>query len=405
MTKEHSDVSRRRGVKKTTSWSVNDLRIGLFTECYRPIQNGIVASIDALAYALRADGHNATVVTPRVPRYRDDGPDVVRIPSLPLPSTAYRLTVPYLPARARVFSVVHAQSPFVTGWLGLREARRARVPLVFTYHTQLEAYAHYVPFEANATRAAATLLTRAYANAANAVIVPTQTMERRLRDLGVASRIVVVPSGIDVAFFGSGRRNERLRARFGIGPGEKMILTVGRLGREKNVESALAAFAQLGDSRARFVIVGDGPHRASLERSAERFGVASRTVFAGEFSRDALPDVYASADAFVFASRSETQGLVLAEALAAGTPIVAIDTAQTRDVLGSASRIVADDPAAVAAGLRDALDGRAAPAPSTAAVALRFDRDVLGARVIDLYRSLLPATVAVRRPRIPMRAG
>jgi glycosyltransferase involved in cell wall biosynthesis len=384
---------------------VSDLRIGLFTECYRPIQNGIVASIDALAHVLRAEGHSATVVTPRVPRYRDDAPGVVRVPSLPLPSTAYRLTVPYLPERARAFSIVHAQSPFVTGWLGLREARRARVPLVFTYHTQLEAYAHYVPFEARATRYAATLLTRAYANAADAVIVPTQTMERRLRDFGVASRIVVVPSGIDVAFFASGRRDEPLRARLGIGPEEKMILTVGRLGREKNVESALAAFARLDDSRARFVIVGDGPHRASLERSAVRFGVAARTIFAGEFSREALPDVYASADAFLFTSRSETQGLVLVEALAAGTPIVAADTAQTRDVLGPAGRIVAGDPAAVAAALRDALGGRGPSAPDTAAVAQRFDRDVLGSRVIDLYRSLLPITVAVRRPRVPMRAG
>ncbi len=405
MTKEHSDVCRRSGGGKKTSWIVSDLRIGLFTECYRPIQNGIVASIDALVHALRAEGHTATVVTPRVPRYRDDDPGVVRIPSLPLPSTAYRLTVPYLPDRARAFSVIHAQSPFVTGWLGLREARRARVPLVFTYHTQLEAYAHYVPFEAGATRGAATLLTRAYANAANAVIVPTQTMERRLRDLGVSSRIVVVPSGIDVALFSSGRRDERLRARFGIPPGEKMIVTVGRLGREKNVESALAGFARLDDARVRFVIVGDGPHRASLERSAERLGVAARTVFAGEFGRDALPDVYASADAFLFTSRSETQGLVLVEALAAGTPIVAADTAQTRDVLGSAGRIVADDPAAIAAGLRDVLDGRTAPRQRAASVARSFDRDVLGGRVIDLYQSLLPATVTVRRPRVPMRVG
>ena len=384
------------------------LRVGLFTECYRPIQNGIVTSIDALAHALRVDGHSATIVTPRMPNHRDESADVVRLPSLPLPTaTGYRLTVPYLPRDARAFDVVHAHSPFVTGWLGLREARRARVPLVFTYHTQLEAYAHYVPFEARITRVAATRLTRAYANAAHAVIVPTQAMERHLRAAGVASRIVVVPSGIDVAYFAGGRRDEALRARYGVGPSEKMILTVGRLGREKNVELALEAFARLGDASARFVIVGDGPHRASLERSAMRLGVASRTVFAREFARSALPDAYASSDAFVFASSSETQGLVLVEALAAGTPIVAVDTPQTRDVLGGAGRVVRDDAREVAAALRDALRGRV-DRPSRAAtadVACRYDRHVLGERVIDVYRSLEGAPGVPGRPRVALRAG
>jgi glycosyltransferase involved in cell wall biosynthesis len=380
---------------------VSDLRVGLFTECYRPIQNGVVASVDALAYVLRSAGHVATVVTPSMPRYCDDGPDVLRVRSLPLPTrTAYRLTVPYFPAVAPPFSIVHAHSPFVTGWLALREARRARVPLVFTYHTQLEAYAHYVPFEAHLTRYAAARLTRAYANAADVVIVPTHAMRRRLRELGVEARIVVVPSGIDVSFFSGGRRNEALRARFGVGAFDKMILTVGRLGREKNVELALEAFARLGDARARFVIVGDGPHRASLERTAERLGIGRRTVFAREFERAALPETYASADAFLFASGSETQGLVLVEALAAGTPIVAADTPQTREVLGAAGRIVSPDAAALARALAEALSHRPAPAGPAALGANRYERAVLGARILELYRTLLPQRLDARAARL-----
>ncbi|MBD5634053.1 MAG: glycosyltransferase, partial [Candidatus Eremiobacteraeota bacterium] len=242
------------------------LSVGLFTECYRPIQNGIVASIDALAHVVRAGGHAATIVTPEMPGYRDADARVVRLASLPLPTrTAYRLTLPHLPKSSHAFSIVHAHSPFITGWLALREARRTRVPLVFTYHTQLEAYAHYVPFEPRATREAATRLTRAYTNAVDVVIVPTHAMERHLRDLGVRARVVVIPSGIDVALFSNGRRRDDLRARFGVRPGEKMVLTVGRLGREKNLECALEAFARLDEPRARLVLVGDGPQRASLE--------------------------------------------------------------------------------------------------------------------------------------------
>ncbi|GAC1543820.1 MAG: glycosyltransferase family 4 protein [Vulcanimicrobiaceae bacterium] len=368
------------------------LRVGLFTECYRPIQNGIVASIDALAHTLRSSGHAAVVVTPEMPGYRDTERDVVRVPSLPLPTrTAYRLTVPYLPRAIGPLSIVHAHSPFVTGWLGVRAARRAGVPLVFTYHTQLEAYAHYVPFESNATRGAATLLTRVFANGADAVIVPTRAMEARLRALGVLARIDVVPSGIDRAFFAGGRRKRDVRARFGVGDDAHLVLSVGRLGREKNLELALQAFARLDDPAARLVVVGDGVHRPVLERLAARLHIAARTTFAGEYARLDLPDVYASADAFVFTSRSDTQGLVLVEALAAGTPVVAVDTPQTRDVLADAGIVCANDSVAVAAALRAALAGRRPDARLGAVVARTFDGPAIGGRVIALYDSLVAA--------------
>jgi glycosyltransferase involved in cell wall biosynthesis len=372
------------------------LRVGLFSECYRPIQNGIVASIDSLAHALRARGHRPLVVTPEMPGYDDRDPDVVRVPSFPLPTrTAYRLTVPLLPREIGRLSIVHTHSPFVTGWLGRRAAKRDRVPLVFTYHTQLDQYAHYVPFEARLTRSAATRLTRAYANAADAVIVPTATMERRLREFGVRTRIEVVPSGIDVETFARGTRSQELRSRFGVAPHQKMVLTVGRLGREKNVELALEAFARLSDPLARFVAIGAGPHREALERFAAQAGVADRVRFVGELPRELLPDAYASADAFLFASRTDTQGLVLVEALAAGLPVVAVDTPQTRDVVGEAARVTAGDARDLACGLAAALgEPRAHDADVRTRVAARFDRTALGDRVLALYDAVLAVPVA-----------
>jgi glycosyltransferase involved in cell wall biosynthesis len=265
----------------------------------------------------------------------------------------------------------------------------------------LEAYAHYVPFEARATQRAARALTRRFANAADAVIVPTNAMARRLRELGVHARIEVLPSGIDVAKFSAGRRRESVRARLGAHAHAPLILCVGRLGREKNVELALEAFAALGNDRARLAIVGDGPHRASLERLARRLGIAERTTFALEFARGALPDVYASADVFLFTSGSETQGLVLVEAMAARLPIVAVDTPQTRDVLAEAGRLAPGNPAALAAGLRAHFAGDGADAGTGSRVAGRYDAAGIGDRAIALYESLLGAA----RPRLAAASG
>ena len=196
------------------------MRVALFTECYRPIHNGVVASVDALRDGLRAHGVEAVTVAPNFPHLYGDPDDVVRIPSLPLPTaTAYRLCVPYLGAderaRLRDISLVHAHSAFVTGWMGAALARRRGVPLVFTYHTRLDAYAHYAPFDAAATQRALVALTRRYANAADVVVVPTRAIERALRAQGVVARLVVVPSAIDVARFAAGRRDAAVRARLG----------------------------------------------------------------------------------------------------------------------------------------------------------------------------------------------
>jgi 1,2-diacylglycerol 3-alpha-glucosyltransferase len=377
---------------------VSQLHIGFFTECYRPIVNGIVASIDALRSGLETAGVAVTTVAPRFPHFDDDGGDIVRIPSLPLPTaTAYRLCVPYLRTvdrpRVRDLAIVHTHSPFVTGWMGANHARRRGIPLVFTYHTRIEAYAHYVPFEQRTMQAAAVTLTRSYANAADVVIVPTLAMESRLRELGVHSTIAVVPSSIDVDRFAGGRRSPAIRALLGAADDDPLALVVSRLAREKNLELAIDALVHTRASRVRLAIVGDGPHRPALEERAREAGVASRVRFVGALPSAALPDVYASSDAFVFPSTTETQGLVLAEALAAGLRVVAIDTPASRDVLAGQGRLVPLDALTFARALDDAFDG----GRDESAVRLahsRYSVRLQTQRVLDVYRGLLPAEVA-----------
>jgi 1,2-diacylglycerol 3-alpha-glucosyltransferase len=376
------------------------LRVGFFTEIYRPVVNGVVASVEALADGLRARGHEVYCFAPRMPGYEEaDGP-VFRMPSLPLPTrTAYRLTLPLVSRRnlngiIKRLSLVHVHSPFVTGWMGLRYARRYGMPLVYTYHTQLEAYAHYIPFEPRATRFAAVQLTRTFANQADAVVVPTPAMAERLRELGVTVRIEVVPSGIDVARFGAGRRDEALSADAGAGPNDRLLLYVGRLAKEKNIDLLFRALASAGDVSLKLAVAGEGPLREELEATARALGVAPQTTFLGIVSRNDLPNFYASADAFVMPSTTETQGLVLAEALAAGAYVIAADTPQNRDVLGGAGLVVPPTPEAFADALRELA---ARPADGTRAAreaAEGFSLEVQMDRILGLYEMLL------RRARI-----
>ena len=369
---------------------VHPTEVACFTECYRPIVNGVVASIDGLRAGLNDAGVDVAIVAPHFPGERNDDPAIVRLPSLPLPTaTGYRLCLPYISraARERIgsASIVHAHSPFVTGWLGADFARRSRIPLVFTYHTRIDEYAHYAPLEPRVARAAMTALTRAFANRAATVIVPTAAMEARLREIGVRVPIAVVPSSIDVARFSSGRRSRAARAMLGARGDERIVLAVSRLAKEKHLELAIDAIAHVRD--ARLAIVGDGPHRARLEARAVARGVRGLVQFTGALDPAALPDLYAASDAFVFPSPTETQGLVLAEALAAGLPIVAVDTPVNREVLGGCGRLVGADPPALAAALAEAVAGPR-DAAGVESARLRFGRDRQTAAILEVYRSI-----------------
>ena len=267
-----------------------------------------------------------------------------RIPSLPLPDAdavpadaAVRSRRNRNGVIKRLSSCTFTRRSSPGGW-ALRYARRYGVPLVYTYHTQLEAYAHYVPFEPNATRFAASRLTRAFANLADAVIVADARDGARLRELGVTVRIEIVPSGIDVA---SLRRRAPRRARCARGSAPRAAIaccsaSAGWHGRRTS-KLILRRRGAPVTPRCELVIAGDGPRRRELEQRARGMRGRRRGALSWVSSpRDELPDLYASADAFVMPSTTETQGLVQAEALAAGAAVIAADAPQNRDVLGGA---------------------------------------------------------------------
>ncbi len=380
------------------------MKIALFAEVYRPIVNGIVTSVDTLAHGLRELGHDVYTFAPHIPRGQEMKGRVFLMPSLPLPArTEYRLTLPLVARRNKQqflsqCDVIHSHSLFITGWMASYYARRRfRVPLVFTYHTLLDRYTHYSPLGPRITSQLTRELTRGYANAADAVIVPTQTVAGALRRDGVTAPMCVVPTGIDVEAFrtvpaGAG---VAVRAPYGIAPDAPLLLLVSRLAQEKNVPLAFEALRLLRRElpETQLLLVGSGPLADALRNQARADGLESAVHFAGSVPHDELPAYYAAADVFVFPSGSETQGLVLAEAFGAGLPVVALDSPQTRDVFGGnlAGALVADAEG-MAREIRSLLTDpavRTTASSHSRAAAAPFDARATAGRVLAVYEAVL----------------
>ncbi|GAA5440803.1 D-inositol-3-phosphate glycosyltransferase [Deinococcus caeni] len=295
------------------------LRIGLFTDTFLPDQNGIVTSVALLSDELRAQGHHVDVVAPDFPEHVDTRTDVVRVDSLRymfLPT--YRLAWPTRKDFQQKYDVVHTHTPLTLGLAGARLARKWDVPHVATYHTHIEAYTHYVP-GMTALQRHTGVVTRAMSllyGRADAVITPTAGMMDVLRAMHVRNP-VVIPTSIDP------RALEAAPPVPSPWPaGKRRLLSVGRLAREKRFDHVLDTLTGLPD--AHLVILGEGPERQHLEAHAARIGVADRVTFLGVRPWTEIGAYYRLAELFLFASDTETQGLVLQEAQLMGVPVVAV---------------------------------------------------------------------------------
>ena len=307
------------------------MRIGIFTNNYLPARGGVATASELLRRGALALGHEPYVFAPRFPGYADRFSGVFRYPSFPaLTYPDFSLAIPFSPRIARAvkhlqIDVFHAQHPFLLGQAARRLAQRYGRPLVFTYHTRYEKYAHYVPFHRGVVERVAIRRSVAFASQADLVVAPSQGIRRFLEEQGVLSPTVVLPTGVEIDAFTPG---DRAAARYALGlpAAGPVLLSVGRLDREKSVELLLTAFEHVtaGMPAARLVLVGQGKETDRLRALAERLGCGDRIHFAGGFPREELPAYYRAADLFLFASQTETQGLVLAEAHACGLPAVAV---------------------------------------------------------------------------------
>ena len=392
------------------------MRILITTETALPYLSGVTVSVDALARGLGARGHEVLVLGPRpaageAPQpVGSPGPEphYAWLPSYQAPFIApagYRMPAP-LPwtdavGEARRFrpDIVHAQSPFVTGLLARRLARGARAPLVFTHHTRFADYGHYLGPLSRPGAALTDAYLRRYWSACAAVVAPSTDLADEIRLRVPAERVHVIPTGVDVA---SIRALTPVDPRAGAGwPGDAFVVaSLGRLAPEKSPMVVLDGLARAALTRpqVRLVVIGSGPSAAELRRRATRADLAGRVAFTGGLDRPAALALLAGADLFVFASRTETQGLVLAEALAAGLPAVAVDGPGVRDSVRDGvdgvvipARPAGDVPERLGAALVDMVDDasrRLEMAQRAKADAERFAVERRVDETLSLYRSL-----------------
>ena len=315
------------------------MRVALFTNNYLPFRGGVTTAVETLRTGLEAAGHQAWVFAPGA-RGAADPPFVFRYPAIPAPTyPGFAVPVPVSPHLARVArglrpDVVHVQHPFLLGLTGRRLARRLGVPLVFTYHTRYEKYAHYVPLPERVVATLAVRLACRFADRADLVVAPSVAIAETLRERGVRAPVAVIPTGVPLDHFRPGDRGVA-RATLGLDPGRLSCLYVGRLDREKSVERVIEAFALIAGAlpEAELLLVGQGAHAAALRRLAAASPGAGRIRLLGGHAREALPAFYRAADLFLFASETETQGLVLAEAHACGLAAVAVRASGVEEVV------------------------------------------------------------------------
>ncbi len=321
---------------------MSELRVLYASDVHFPRVNGVSTSIETFRRALSEFGVEVRLV---VPRYGDeaDAPGVTRVAGRPVPRDPEDRLVHWgamhqaVRQAAGECQLIHVQTPFFAHPAGVKAARALGLPVLATYHTLFEEYLqHYAPFLPGSwLRALARQISRRQCNALDAVIVPSSAMKERLTEYGVTAPLHVLPTGIPLDRFRSGDR-VRFRALHGIAPERPVILYVGRVAFEKNIAFLLDMFALALQSRPDllFLVTGHGPAVPELQTRAERLGIAHAVRFLGYLDRNGeLQDCYGAADAFVFASRTETQGLVLLEAMAMGLPVVALAEMGTKDIL------------------------------------------------------------------------
>jgi glycosyltransferase involved in cell wall biosynthesis len=307
-------------------------------------------------------------------------------------------------ALGRDIDVVHVQTPFVAHRVGVAIGAELGVPVVETYHTFFEEYVHhYLPLLPRfATRGFARAVSRRLCNAVDAVVAPSSQLADVLRGYGVEAPVEVIPTGLDLREL-EGGDGAAFRAHHGIAPGRPTMLVVGRVAHEKNLVFLLDVLARVRASiaDALLVIAGEGPALPSLRRAVAARGLGANVLFVGYLDRNgALRDCYRAADVFVFASRTETQGLVLLEALALGTPVVSTAVLGTREVLAHArgALVVREDVDEFAAATIKVLDDAklrtALAAQARGYVASNWSSREMARRLVALFERASAATSA-----------
>lgn len=319
------------------------MKICMMTNTYLPHVGGVARSVSTFAEEYQKMGHEVLVVAPTFPGKPLPAKAeamVERVPAIErFNGSDFSVRLPLaagLSDRLEAFAadIIHAHHPFLLGDTALRIAANRNVPVIFTHHTRYEDYTHYMPLASEALTQVAKEIPTHFANMCDGIIAPSESIARTLRRRGVTTPIRVIPTGIDVVAFGAAK-GAAFKKKMGI-PAEALVVGhVGRIAQEKNLGFLAEAVAQflVANKEAYFLVVGDGPSKEEFKAVFAKRGVGKRLILAGKRTGKPLREAYRAMDAFAFTSKSETQGMVVAEAMAAGLPVVALNASGVREVV------------------------------------------------------------------------
>ena len=315
------------------------MKIAMMTNSYKPFVAGVPISVERLTEGLRRIGHEVVVFAPSYDTQEEEQ-DVVRYGSL-LRNVAGGFSVPnsldpIIEERFREedFDVIHVHHPMMMGETARYLSKRYEVPLVFTYHTRYEQYLHYVGLSGFGRLMPSYI--RHCTTPCDLVIAPTPLMKEYLEEISVKPPVSVLPTGLPMDSFLPDEEKAAQIRRMYLRGRKHLFVSVSRLAKEKNVEFLIRSVKLIKERRGsdfKLLLVGDGPERKHLQRLAEELGVQEEIVFVGAVPNEEIRNYCHAADLFLFASRSETQGIVLIESMAAGTPVLAVRATGTEDVV------------------------------------------------------------------------
>ena len=377
------------------------MKIGIFTDTYTPEINGVVTVLEMMGRELSREGHEVYVFCPSHPTGDEFNTAVYRFPSIKFMFyKGMRVAIPYNRSALRLIpslDIIHSHDPGSLGLLAIWASKRYHIPHIHTYHGLYMGYRHYVPRVIRPTPRFVRSVSRLLCNRYNAIIAPSDQMKRELEGYGVTRPIYSLPFGVDPEEF-SHEIRWNAREAFNL-PTEELLLYAGRLGVEKNLDFLLRSFKQLLSIRpnARLILAGDGPQRQILEERALNLGIAPYVVFTGFLKRRDLIDLYKQT-LFVFTSKTETQGLVLVEAMMAGAAVVAVGVMGPLDIISSGETgiLVEEDEAQFARACGRLLeDGQERHRLGTAARewALSQSSQVSTKKLYEIYRSCMHAPI------------
>ncbi len=320
------------------------MKIGMFINYYTPSKGGMETSVINLSKGLERAGHKVFIFAPKYPNYKDEKKNIFRYKSIRFNYGGYFYVIP-IPKFSKMeevvknldLDIIHSHQPYSLGSEALKFSKKFNIPLVFTYHIKYEDYSHYIPLvPSSISKKYIRKVTVNYSNMCDVVISPSTAIKKLLEDHGIKALVKIIPSGININNFqnDTGKKAE-IREKYKINQNEIMLITACRLTKEKNLEFLIRSFAKIIEKQknVKFMIVGDGAVKNDLEKMVEKLRIKNNIVFTGLVDRASIVSLYQASDIFIFASKTETQGLVAVEAMAAGNPVVAVKASGIEDIV------------------------------------------------------------------------